>query len=94
MQFVYEKSGEGIYIEAEEQDKIVIRNRRDGDIFYPKGMNGRKKVKDFFIDSKIPRDERMRIPILTINGEIADIIGKRSDRRYTFVQKGFKITIN
>ena len=81
-------------MEAEETDKIIIRNRREGDVFYPSGMNGRKKVKDFFIDSKIPREERSRVGILTINGEIADIIGKRSDRRYTFVQKGFKITIN
>ena len=94
VQFVSEKSGKGMYVEAKEADKIIIRNRREGDVFYPSGMNGRKKVKDFFIDSKIPREERSRVGILTINGEIADIIGKRSDRRYTFVQKGFKITIN
>lgn len=92
-QYVSEKDGEGIYLEAEKDDKIILRNRREGDVFHPVGMNGRKKVKDFFIDKKIPAGERTRIGIITINGEIADIIGKRSDRRYTFIQKGFKITI-
>lgn len=90
--YVTEKEGEGIYLEAQKGDKLIIRNRREGDIFCPVGMDGRKKLKDFFIDKKIPAEERSRIGIITINGEIADIIGKRSDRRYTFIQKGFKIT--
>lgn len=91
-EYVTEKDGEGIYLEAKKGDKLIIRNRREGDIFSPVGMEGRKKLKDFFIDKKIPAEERARIGIITINGEIADIIGKRSDRRYTFIQKGFKIT--
>ena len=51
-------------------------------MFYPIGMKGKKKLKEFFIDEKIPRDERMRTGIVTSDGEIACIIGKRADRRF------------
>ena len=63
-------------------DKVVIRSRRDGDVFYPVGMNGSKKVKDYLIDKKIPVDKRMKIPILTVNDKIASIVGMRNDRRF------------
>ena len=63
-------------------DKVVIRSRRDGDVFYPVGMNGSKKVKDYLIDKKIPADKRMKIPILTVNEKIASIVGMRNDRRF------------
>ena len=63
-------------------DKVVIRSRRDGDVFYPVGMNGSKKVKEYLIDKKIPADKRMKIPILTVNDKIASIVGMRNDRRF------------
>ena len=43
---------------------IYIRNRRDGDFIEIKGLNGRKKVKDVFIDKKIPKEKRDRYPLL------------------------------
>lgn len=70
-----------------------IRNRRDGDYFYPVGMQGKKKIKNYFIDEKVPRDLRNRIGIFTVNGEIAYIIGKRRDRRFAFKNKGVKLII-
>lgn len=42
---------------------IVIRSRRQGDKI--KLAMGSKKVKDLFIDLKIPREERCKIPIIT-----------------------------
>ena len=63
--------------------EFKVRNRRNGDVFYPVGMSGRKKLKDFFIDAKIPREQRMRTAIITADGEIACIIGKRADKRYS-----------
>jgi tRNA(Ile)-lysidine synthase len=43
---------------------IVIRNRRDGDWFQPLGMTGRQKIKDFFIDHKIPSSKRDEVVLL------------------------------
>jgi len=34
---------------------LTIRNRRDGDRMEPHGLNGSKKVKNMFIDAKVPR---------------------------------------
>lgn len=43
---------------------LILRNRRDGDWFQPLGMKGRKKIKTFFIDRKIPRNERDKIMLI------------------------------
>lgn len=91
-EYVTEKSGVGFYFAADKDDIIKLRNRRDGDVFFPTGMDGRKKVKDLFIDMKLTRAERSRAPILTINDEIAGVIKKRYDKRFVFAGKGIKIT--
>lgn len=71
---------------AIDKDKIVgllrVNNREPGDRFCPMGFNGQKKLKDFFIDKKIPRDERDLIPIVRDNLGIVWIVGYRQDCRY------------
>ncbi|HEX7139695.1 MAG TPA: tRNA lysidine(34) synthetase TilS, partial [Vicinamibacterales bacterium] len=46
------------------QGSLVVRNRRPGDRFRPVGLNGSKKLQDLFVDRKVPRDERDRVPIV------------------------------
>jgi len=43
---------------------LTIRSIRPGDRMQPLGMEGTKKVKAVFIDNKISRDDRHRIPLL------------------------------
>ncbi|KHD85035.1 tRNA lysidine(34) synthetase TilS [Bacillus ginsengihumi] len=43
---------------------LIIRNRKPGDRMKVKGLNGSKKVKDIFIDEKIPKHERDTWPIV------------------------------
>lgn len=76
-----------------EASRIAVRSRRGGDYFYPVGMDGRKKLKNYFIDEKIPRSKRGKTGILTIDDEIAWIIGKRRDRRFLTSGRGIKINI-
>lgn len=71
-------------------EKITVRSRKNGDVFLPFGMNGSKKVKEYFIDRKIPRGERNAVPITEIGGEIA-AVGERIDRRFIFKDKGIKV---
>lgn len=73
---------------------IVIRNRRRGDVFNPSGMSGMKKVKDYMINEKIPRDKRSRVGIAEIDGRIAWLVGYRNDGRFNFHDKGIKIYIS
>jgi len=43
---------------------LYLRNKKDGDTIEVKGLNGKKKIKDIFIDSKIPKDKRDHYPLL------------------------------
>ncbi len=69
------------------KEGINIRNRTAGDIFKPYKSNGTKKLKEFFIDSKIPRDIRDETPVIAIGNEVIWVAGfKISDK--------FKVTEN
>lgn len=46
-------------------ERLVVRAWQPGDRLQPLGLNGRKKVQDLFVDRKVPRDERRRVPIVT-----------------------------
>ena len=61
---------------------LKLRNRRDGDRFQPFGMRGSKKVKDFLIDSKVPRHERDSVPILVSGEDIVWVVGHRTSERF------------
>ena len=43
---------------------LFLRNKKNGDYIKIKGLNGKKKIKDIFIDSKIPKDKRDNYPLL------------------------------
>lgn len=62
-----------------EGQAVELRTRRPGDRFTPPGLQGhRPKLKDWFIDHKIPHALRDQIPLLVIDEEIAAlIIGSR-----------------
>lgn len=54
-----------------------MRTFRPGDRFRPFGMSGTRKVKEFFIDNKVPATLRRRIPLLFGKGELLWIGGFR-----------------
>jgi tRNA(Ile)-lysidine synthetase-like protein len=43
---------------------LYLRNKKNGDYIEVLGLNGKKKVKDIFINSKIPLDLRNNYPLL------------------------------
>lgn len=59
---------------------IIIRNRRAGDILSPFGGDT-KKLKDFFIDGKIPREQRDNIPIVVDKNDILWVVGYRRSNK-------------
>lgn len=74
------------FIKCFDYDKIVnglkVRNRISGDRFTPLGMDGSKKLKDFFIDEKIPKEERDAIPLIVDGKEIIWVVGYRMNEKY------------
>ena len=66
---------------------INIRNRKNGDIFKPFKSNGTRKLKEYLIDIKVPREIRDSIPLVCADNEVVWVIGyKISDK--------FKVTEN
>lgn len=61
---------------------VTIRNWQPGDTFYPLGMNRKKKLSDFFIDNKFSVPEKEAALIMESDGEIASILGIRTDNRF------------
>lgn len=59
----------GVYLDAEAVGaELVVRPWRPGDRFSPLGLRGTKKVHDIFVDKKVPRWERSRIPLVADRG--------------------------
>jgi len=61
---------------------LLVRPREKGDCFYPAGFGKRKKLQDFFVDEKVPRDERDAIPLILSGNDIVWIAGYRGDERF------------
>lgn len=62
------------------EEGIVVRTRRDGDRIRLKNFT--KKVKDIFIDSKVPKHLRDKIPILQYKNDIILITGLKRTHKY------------
>jgi tRNA(Ile)-lysidine synthase len=54
---------------------LWVRNFRPGDRIVPLGMSGSRKVKDVFIQHKIPTEDRKRFPVVSLEGRVAWLPG-------------------
>jgi tRNA(Ile)-lysidine synthase len=67
---------------------LVIRHKKDGDFFFPLGMNGKKKLSKFLRDEKINVISKAEIWVLTdAQDAIIWVVGLRADSRF---QTGLK----
>ncbi|MBC8015644.1 MAG: tRNA lysidine(34) synthetase TilS [Sporomusaceae bacterium] len=72
---------------------LFLRTRAPGDRFQPLGFHGSKKLKDFFIDAKVPREVRDHTPIICdrqgiiwVGGYRQSEIGKLTDKTKRFLK--------
>jgi len=70
---------------AKIEGSLLVRTRRRGDRFRPIGMKGTVKLQDFFVNAKVPRAQRDRVPLVLSGDEIVWVVGYR-------VSEGFKVT--
>jgi len=83
-----------IYIDAAKvKEELVLRNRQQGDMFSPIGMMGSKKLKDYFIDRKTPREKRDEIFLLADGNEIVWIIGDLISEKYKITKQTEKVIV-
>ena len=62
---------------------LKIRRKQDGDFFYPKGFNGKKKISKFFKDEKISIFAKSKIWLLCdAENRVMGVLPMRQDRRF------------
>ena len=72
-----------IFVEENKiQFPLTIRKWKEGDYFYPSGMQGKKKVSKYFKDEKFTIFQKQETWILESNNQIIWIIGHRADDRF------------
>jgi tRNA(Ile)-lysidine synthase len=70
---------------------LTVRPREAGDHFYPAGFGKKKKLQDFFVDEKVPRDMRDSVPVLLSGDDIVWVAGFRADERFAVTDKTEKV---
>jgi len=59
-----------------------LRRWKDGDKFFPVGLNGTKKISDYLTEQKIPNYKKREQLVLTNNNKIVWVLGLRLDDRF------------
>ncbi len=61
---------------------LTVRKYKQGDVFYPLGMAGKKKVSKYFKDEKLSLLDKENTYLLCSADHIVWIIGRRADHRF------------
>lgn len=73
---------------------LTVRSWREGDSFRPLGMKGRKKISDFLIGCKVPRNAKAEVPLVAdADGRIVAILPWRIDDRFKVAGETKKVLI-
>jgi len=57
--------------------ELTVRSRREGDAFQPLGSPGKKKLKEFFRERRIPPRLRDACPLVVLGEDIVWVVGER-----------------
>lgn len=70
---------------------LEIRKWQEGDLFFPIGMDGSKKLSKYFKDEKFSLLDKSETWLLCSDNQIVWVIGKRQDNRFKVTKQTTKI---
>jgi tRNA(Ile)-lysidine synthase len=81
-----------IYVDAKKLEcPLELRLCQAGDVFYPLGMKGKKKVSKYLKDEKLTPVEKENTWVLTSNNKVVWVVGRRADDRFKVTDQTNKI---
>ncbi|MDQ3169962.1 MAG: tRNA lysidine(34) synthetase TilS [Acidobacteriota bacterium] len=67
---------DAVAVQGVDAAQLTVRSRRPGDVLRPLGAPGRRKLQDVFVDRKVARRERDRVPLVVDDrGRIVWVVG-------------------
>ena len=61
---------------------LTLRNKKEGDVFYPLGMSGKKKVSKYFKDERLSLLDKENTWLLCSGDRIIWVVNRRADNRF------------
>jgi tRNA(Ile)-lysidine synthase len=89
-----EKKKNILYADADKlKFPLIMRRWKAGDWFIPFGMNGKKKLSDYFTDRKFSLKDKKEAWVILSGENIVWIVNERSDNRYKITDESKNIFI-
>lgn len=73
---------------------LLVRAWRAGDALKPIGLGGSQKLQDVFVNRKVPRPDRARVPVVTMpDGRIVWVVGFAVDEAFAVTETTTRVVI-
>lgn len=83
-----------VAVQGVDAPALTVRSRRPGDAIRPLGAAGRRKLQDVFVDRKIAREDRDRIPLVVDDrGRIVWVVGHTIAEEFRVTSPGERVLL-